>query len=198
MSDDGVDEKTRLDKWLWAARFFKTRALAADAIESGKVEVNDDRPKRGRAVHVGDRLVIRLGPYEHHVVVRALSGRRGPAAVARELYEETRRQHRGAGTYRRATAECAAAGVLRGRAPHQAGSPRHRAPQGRQRLERLALPDLRVDPGEEHDRRPLGGDAPRRGDRGFPAPAGIERHAVWCHPHAARRRVRQADRQQEP
>ncbi len=83
------DEKTRLDKWLWAARFFKTRALAADAIESGKVEVNDDRPKRGRAVHVGDRLVIRLGPYEHNVVVRALSGRRGPAAVARELYEET-------------------------------------------------------------------------------------------------------------
>ena len=83
------EEKTRLDKWLWAARFFKTRALAADAIESGKVEVNDDRPKRGRAVHVGDRLVIRLGPYEHKVVVRALSGRRGPAAVARELYEET-------------------------------------------------------------------------------------------------------------
>ena len=83
------DEKTRLDKWLWAARFFKTRALAADAIESGKVEVNDDRPKRGRAVHVGDRLVIRLGPYEHNVVVRTLSGRRGPAAVARELYEET-------------------------------------------------------------------------------------------------------------
>lgn len=83
------EEKTRLDKWLWAARFFKTRALAADAIESGKVEVNDDRPKRGRAVHVGDRLVIRLGPYEHKVVVRALSGRRGPAVVARELYEET-------------------------------------------------------------------------------------------------------------
>jgi ribosome-associated heat shock protein Hsp15 len=84
-----LDEKTRLDKWLWAARFFKTRALAADAIESGKVEVNDDRPKRGRAVHVGDRLSIRLGPYEHHLVVRALSGKRGPAAVARELYEET-------------------------------------------------------------------------------------------------------------
>lgn len=83
------DEKTRLDKWLWAARFFKTRALAADAIESGKIEVNDDRPKRGRAVHVGDRLSIRLGPYEHKLVVRALSGRRGPASVAKELYEET-------------------------------------------------------------------------------------------------------------
>jgi len=83
------DEKTRLDKWLWAARFFKTRGLAAEAVESGKVQVNDDRPKRGRAVHVGDRLSIRLGPYEHHLVVRALSGRRGPAAVAKELYEET-------------------------------------------------------------------------------------------------------------
>ena len=87
MSD--LDEKTRLDKWLWAARFFKTRALAADAIESGKVEVNGDRPKRGRAVHVGAHLMIRLGPYEHHVVVRGLSGRRGPAPVAKELYEET-------------------------------------------------------------------------------------------------------------
>ena len=83
------DEKTRLDKWLWAARFFKTRALAADAIESGKIDVNDDRPKRGRAVHVGDLVSIRLGPYHHHVIVRGLSGRRGPAAVARELYEET-------------------------------------------------------------------------------------------------------------
>jgi ribosome-associated heat shock protein Hsp15 len=84
-----LDGKTRLDKWLWAARFFKTRALAAAAIESGKVDVNDDRPKRGRAVHVGDELTIRLGPYQHHLVVRALSGRRGPAAAARELYEET-------------------------------------------------------------------------------------------------------------
>ena len=83
------DEKTRLDKWLWAARFFKTRALAADAIESGKIEVNDDRPKRGRAVHLGDRLRIRLGPYEHLLVVRALSSRRGPASVAKGLYEET-------------------------------------------------------------------------------------------------------------
>jgi ribosome-associated heat shock protein Hsp15 len=89
VKNDDADEKTRLDKWLWAARFFKTRALAADAIESGKIEVNDDRPKRGRAVHVGDRVSIRLGPYEHHLVVRALSGKRGPAVVARELYEET-------------------------------------------------------------------------------------------------------------
>ncbi len=84
-----ADGKTRLDKWLWAARFFKTRALAAAAIESGKIELNDDRPKRGRAIHSGDRLRIRLGPYEHHLIVRALSDRRGPAAVAQALYEET-------------------------------------------------------------------------------------------------------------
>jgi len=86
---DDADEKFRLDKWLWAARFFKTRALAADAIESGKVEVNGDRPKRGKAVKVGDDVRVRLGPYEHHVTVRALSARRGPAAQAQLLYEET-------------------------------------------------------------------------------------------------------------
>lgn len=88
MTDD-ADEKFRLDKWLWAARFFKTRAVAADAIESGKVEVNGDRPKRGKAVKVGDSVRVRLGPYEHHVTVRALSSRRGPAAQAQLLYEET-------------------------------------------------------------------------------------------------------------
>jgi len=86
---DDVDERFRLDKWLWAARFFKTRAIASDAIESGKVEVNGERPKRGKAVKVGDLIRMRLGPYEHHVVVRALSARRGPAAQAQLLYEET-------------------------------------------------------------------------------------------------------------
>ena len=86
---DDHDEKFRLDKWLWAARFFKTRGIASDAIESGKVEVNGDRPKRGKAVKVGDLIRVRLGPYEHHVVVRALSARRGPAAQAQLLYEDT-------------------------------------------------------------------------------------------------------------
>jgi len=86
---DDADEKFRLDKWLWAARFFKTRAIASGAIESGKVEVNGERPKRGKAVKVGDLIRVRLGPYEHHVVVRALSARRGPAAQAQLLYEET-------------------------------------------------------------------------------------------------------------
>jgi ribosome-associated heat shock protein Hsp15 len=86
--DEGP-EKVRLDKWLWAARFFKTRALAAEAVEGGKVEVNGDRPKRARPLQVGDELRIRLGPYQHIVTVRALSGRRGPAMQAAGLYQET-------------------------------------------------------------------------------------------------------------
>jgi ribosome-associated heat shock protein Hsp15 len=84
-TDDG---RVRLDKWLWAARFFKTRPLAAEAIAGGKVQVNGDRAKRARPLQVGDEVRVRLGPYEHLVVVRALSARRGPAAAAAELYEE--------------------------------------------------------------------------------------------------------------
>jgi ribosome-associated heat shock protein Hsp15 len=86
--DDEHDERVRLDKWLWAARFFKTRSLAAEAIAGGKVQVNGDRAKRARPLQVGDEIRVRLGPYEHQVVVRALSGRRGPATAAAELYEE--------------------------------------------------------------------------------------------------------------
>jgi ribosome-associated heat shock protein Hsp15 len=86
--DEG-SEKVRLDKWLWAARFFKTRALVAEAVAGGKVEVNGDRPKRARPLQVGDELRIRLGPYEHIVTVRALSDRRGPATQAAGLYQET-------------------------------------------------------------------------------------------------------------
>jgi ribosome-associated heat shock protein Hsp15 len=83
------DADFRLDKWLWAARFFKTRALAAEAIDAGKVLVNGERVKRARRVRKGDRLGIRLGPYEHGIVVLALSQRRGPASEAAALYEET-------------------------------------------------------------------------------------------------------------
>jgi ribosome-associated heat shock protein Hsp15 len=82
------DDRVRLDKWLWAARFFKTRSLAADAIAGGKVQVNGDRAKRARPLQVGDEVRVRQGPYESLVVVRALSAHRGPAAVAAELYEE--------------------------------------------------------------------------------------------------------------
>jgi len=86
--DDADDERVRLDKWLWAARFFKTRALASEAIGGGKVQVNGDRAKRARPLQVGDEVRVRLGPYEHLVVVKALSTHRGPAAVAAGLYEE--------------------------------------------------------------------------------------------------------------
>jgi ribosome-associated heat shock protein Hsp15 len=86
---DHEDGRVRLDKWLWAARFFKTRALAAEAVEGGKVQLNGDRPKRARPLQVGDEIRIRLGPYEHTITVRALSARRGPAFEAAGLYEET-------------------------------------------------------------------------------------------------------------
>jgi ribosome-associated heat shock protein Hsp15 len=88
MTSDELN-KVRLDKWLWAARFFKTRAIAATAIETGKVEVNGDRAKRAKQLQVGDSVRIRLGPYQHVVMVRALSEIRGPAPAAAKLYEES-------------------------------------------------------------------------------------------------------------
>ena len=83
------DSRVRIDKWLWAARFFKTRSLAADATTGGKVEVNGERAKPAKLVQPGDEISVRLGPYEHVVRVRALSERRGPAREAQTLYEET-------------------------------------------------------------------------------------------------------------
>lgn len=81
--------RVRLDKWLWAARFFKTRSLAAEAIGGGKVQVNDLRVKPARALQPGDRIRVRKGQFTVDVVVRALSERRGPPAVAAELFQET-------------------------------------------------------------------------------------------------------------
>ena len=82
------DSKVRLDKWLWAARFYKTRSLAAEAIEGGKVQVNGDRVKRAKPLQLGDEIRIRQGPFEHQIVVSGLSDRRGPAAEAARLYQE--------------------------------------------------------------------------------------------------------------
>ena len=82
-------EDVRLDKWLWAARFFKTRSLATDAVNGGKVELNGQRPKPAKEVKVGDLLRIRVGPFVHAVTVRALSDRRGPASAAALLFEES-------------------------------------------------------------------------------------------------------------
>jgi ribosome-associated heat shock protein Hsp15 len=86
--DQGSD-RVRVDKWLWAARFFKTRSLATDAVGGGKVEVNGERAKPSKTVKPGDELKLRLGPYEHILIVRGLAERRGPASVAQSLYEET-------------------------------------------------------------------------------------------------------------
>lgn len=79
----------RIDKWLWAARFFKTRSLAGTAVTGGLAHLNGDRVKRAKAVKVGDTVQITKGPYEFVVVVRALAERRGPASAAEKLYEET-------------------------------------------------------------------------------------------------------------
>ena len=88
--DDGEsDDRVRLDKWLWAARFFKTRSLAADAIEGGKVDVNGDGAKRSKLVHAGDEIRVRHPPFEHVVRVLGVAERRGSASVAATLYEET-------------------------------------------------------------------------------------------------------------
>jgi ribosome-associated heat shock protein Hsp15 len=85
----GVAGSLRLDKWLWAARFFKTRGLAAEAIGAGRVSVNAERAKPAKVVKPGDTVEIRRPPYEHVVTVRGISDRRGPAAEAQALYEET-------------------------------------------------------------------------------------------------------------
>ncbi|MTV40334.1 RNA-binding S4 domain-containing protein [Duganella radicis] len=84
-----MSEGVRLDKWLWAARFFKTRSLATDAISLGRVIVNGDRAKPARNVKIGDVLEIDNGSDHWEVDVMGLSDVRGPAPVARNLYEET-------------------------------------------------------------------------------------------------------------
>ena len=87
--DEDAGSDVRLDKWLWAARFYKTRTLAAEAITGGRVELNGNRVKRAHAVQVGDELRIRNGAFEQIIHVRAISGRRGGAPEAAKLYEET-------------------------------------------------------------------------------------------------------------
>ena len=78
----------RIDKWLWAARFFKTRSLAQAAVAGGKVKVGGERVKPAKELAVGDGLSIRIGEFEWAITVKALSDKRGPAEAARELYEE--------------------------------------------------------------------------------------------------------------
>ena len=90
MSDDAV----RLDKWLWAARFFKTRSLATAAVTAGEVRVARERVKPARVVRTGDEVQVRRGDEVMDIVVRELSGVRGPAPVAQRLYEETEESRR--------------------------------------------------------------------------------------------------------
>jgi ribosome-associated heat shock protein Hsp15 len=82
-------ETTRIDKWLWAARFYKTRGLATDAVLGGHVHLNGERVKPAKEIHAGDRIEITIGVVRRSVVVQAIGDKRGPASVARTLYEET-------------------------------------------------------------------------------------------------------------
>lgn len=86
---DPTGDKVRVDKWLWAARFFKTRSLATEAVDGGKVEVNGTRAKPAKLVGAGDEVRVRVGPALHVVHVRDVGERRGSAAAAQLLYEET-------------------------------------------------------------------------------------------------------------
>lgn len=82
--------RLRIDKWLWAARFYRTRSLAAQAVAGGKVKLNGERAKPGKGVRPGDRLEVRSGELQWLVEVRAVSARRGPASEAAKLYAESK------------------------------------------------------------------------------------------------------------
>lgn len=82
-------DSVRLDKFLWAARFYKTRSLATEAVNGGKVELGGERARPAKLVRVGDTIRVRIGQFEHVVVVRALADRRGSATAAAALFEET-------------------------------------------------------------------------------------------------------------
>ena len=84
-----MSDRVRIDKWLWAARFFKTRSLAVKAVDGGKVRLNGERVKPAKEVSMGDEVTIRIAELEWTVNVIALSERRGPAQVARKLYAES-------------------------------------------------------------------------------------------------------------
>lgn len=89
MSDSDANDLPRLDKWLWAARFYKTRSLASEAIGKDRVLVNEQPAKPSRHVRIGDRVDLQQGPVRRIIEVRALSHVRGPAPAAQQLYQET-------------------------------------------------------------------------------------------------------------
>ena len=126
-----VAASVRLDVWLWAARFFKTRSLAKQAVETGKVDVAGQRPKSSRAVRVGEQLQISRGDEVYDVQVRGLSDLRGPAPLAQQLYEESE-----ASRARRAEQRAQRAAMKNGYLP-----PEHRPDKRARRLIK-ALGDL--------------------------------------------------------
>lgn len=138
---DNASGKVRLDKWLWAARFYKTRSLSSEAIDKGHVRLNGLPVKPSRDVKPGDTLELRIGPDTRTLVVKGLSGVRGPAPVAALLYEET-----------------AASLLQRSQAAEQrrlAPEPAHSQPMGRPtKRDRRQLEDLRDAPprGEWNER----------------------------------------------
>lgn len=90
MAEKNTDSNTqRLDKWLWAARFYKTRSLAVEAINGGKVHINGNRIKPGRTIKVSDTVTISKPPYEFEIIVQGLNQQRRPATEAQQLYQET-------------------------------------------------------------------------------------------------------------
>jgi ribosome-associated heat shock protein Hsp15 len=89
MVNDPEASGVRIDKWLWAARFYKTRSLALEAINGGKVTLNGERAKPSKTLKPGDNISLRQSPYERHLIVRELSNQRGSATVAQKLYAET-------------------------------------------------------------------------------------------------------------
>ena len=89
MQQDEKIEKHRIDKWLFAARFFKTRSLAAEAIDRGRITVNGHRIKPAKVVAVGDILTVRINNYQYHIEILGLSNKRGSATQAQQLYKET-------------------------------------------------------------------------------------------------------------
>ncbi|CAN4278619.1 S4 domain-containing protein [Pseudoxanthomonas sp. LjRoot125] len=102
---DSTVDAVRLDIWLWAARFFRTRSLAKQAVETGKVDVGGQRAKSSRAVRVGDVLAIARGDEAYEIEVRGISDQRGPAPVAQAMYvesEASRLRREAAATQRRA------------------------------------------------------------------------------------------------
>src|ERR1051326_6709413 len=124
MTQDDSD-RVRLDKWLWAARFYKTRSAATEAVAGGKVELNGERAKPAKAVKPGDEIRLRLGPYEHILIVRQLGERRGPGSRPPAFLREHRRKPRRARAAERATPHGAAYVRLRGERPSdEEGPPR--------------------------------------------------------------------------